>query len=302
MTATVSCQHLIYAMSPENPPVLRVSDGSRVRFETCDCFTDQIQSPQDTLQNLDWARINPATGPLYVEGAEPGDTLAVTIHAIELGKQAVLATLPGAGVAGARLEDSRVDIVAVAQDHVVLFDRVRLPLNPMIGVIGTAPAEAAVSCGIPDAHGGNMDCKIITAGTTLLLPVNVAGALLAMGDLHAAMGDGEVGISGLEIRGVVEVSVRVIKGRPYPLPFAITGEHVHTLASHADLDSAAEMATLMMSDFLVRHAALDANQAIALQSIAGDLQICQVVDPNKTCRFTLPRRVLAQLDMALPAM
>lgn len=100
MIPTIAADHIIYAMSPQNPPVLRVADGSRVRFETCDCFTDQIQQPGDTFEQLDWNRINPATGPLYIEGAEPGDTLRVHIHRIELDKRAVLATLPGAGVAG----------------------------------------------------------------------------------------------------------------------------------------------------------------------------------------------------------
>ena len=118
----------------------------------------------------------------------------------------MLATLPGAGVAGARLTAGRIDFVPVAEDHVVLFDTLRLPRNPMIGVIGTAPAGEAVSCGTPDTYGGYMDTKIISEGTTLLLPVNVAGALLAMGD-------GEVGVSGLEIKGVVEVEAHVIKGR-----------------------------------------------------------------------------------------
>lgn len=300
MTVTIASEHLIYAMSPDNAPVARVEDGSRIRFETCDCFTDQITHTNNTLDALDWARINPATGPVFIEGAKAGDTLAITIHAIEAAPEAVLATLPGAGVAGSRLAKSRVDIVAVENDHVVLFERVRLPLNPMIGVIGTAPEKDAISCGTPDAHGGNMDCKIIRAGTTLLLPVNVDGALLAMGDLHAAMGDGEVGVSGLEMRGVVDVEVRVIKGRPYPLPLAIDASHLHTIASHADLDQAADAATLMMSEFLERHGALDANQAIALQSIAGDLHICQVVDPQKTCRFSLPLAVLSQLGIAMP--
>ena len=90
---TIPASQTVFAMSPDNAPVLRAASGSRVRFETCDCFTDQIQTAADTFDNLDWNRINPATGPLFVEGAEPGDTLRVHIRRIELGKQAVLATL-----------------------------------------------------------------------------------------------------------------------------------------------------------------------------------------------------------------
>lgn len=299
MIATIPAEQHIYAMSKDNPPALHVADGSVVRFVTCDCFTDQIRTPEDSLQQLDWNRINPATGPLYIEGAEPGDTLAVHIRHIALDTQAVLATLPGAGVAGARLTHSRVDLVAIENDHLTLFERVRLPLNPMIGVIGTAPAGEAISCGTPDRHGGNMDSKIITTGTTLYLPVNVRGALLAMGDLHAAMGDGEVGVSGLEIRGSVDVDVRVIKGQPWPLPAALSADHLYTLASHADLNLAADHATLMMTDLLTRHSTLDDNQAIALQSIAGNVEISQIVDPQKTCRFALPRSVAEALGIVM---
>ncbi|MDO5638401.1 MAG: acetamidase/formamidase family protein [Neisseria sp.] len=299
MTATLRADQIIFAMSADNPPVLAVDSGAIVRFETCDCFANQITESGQIPDGIDWSRINPATGPVFVNGAEAGDTLAVHIRKIELAAQAVLATLPGLGVAGGRLQNGRIDIVPVQGNHAVLFDRVRVPLQPMIGVIGTAPAGEAVSCGIPDAHGGNMDSKIIAEHTTLYLPVNVAGALLALGDLHAAMGDGEVGVSGLEISGTVEVSVNVIKGRPYPLPLAQTPDMLYTLASHTDLNQAAEQATLMMHDYLLVHSTLDANQSIALQSIAGQLEICQVVDPQKTCRFGLPLDILRQLD-ALP--
>ncbi|MGR3807664.1 amidase [Pasteurella testudinis DSM 23072] len=299
MIATVNADQIIFAMSADNPPALTVEDGAVVRFETCDCFTNQITSSGQVPDGVDWNRINPATGPVFVRGAESGDTLAVYIRKIELARQAVLATLPGLGVAGARLQCGRVDIVPVYDNHALLFDHVRIPLNPMIGVIGTAPLGEAISCGIPDVHGGNMDSKIIAEKTCLYLPVNVPGALLALGDLHAAMGDGEVGVSGLEIRGTVEVRVRVIKGRPYPLPLVLTENMLYTLASHADLNLAAEQATLMMHDYLLAHSSLDANQAIALQSIAGQLEIGQVVDPNKTCRFGLPHDTLRQLN-AMP--
>lgn len=299
MIPTIPADRIIFAMDKAHPPVLRVKGGSRVRFLTCDCFSNQIQTAQDTFDYLDWNRINPATGPLFVEGAQPGDTLAVHIRAIRVDKQGVLATLPGAGVAGGRLKESRIDLVAVEDGHITLFDRVRLPLNVMIGVIGTAPAGGAVSCGTPDAHGGNMDSKVITAGTTLFLPVNAEGALLAMGDLHAAMGDGEVGVSGLEVAGEVEVEVRVIKGRPWPLPALLSDTHLYTLASHADLDEAAERATLMMTEILTSYGKLDTNQAIALQSLAGDVQVSQIVDPHKTCRYALPRGVLEQLGVEL---
>ncbi|WP_153705686.1 acetamidase/formamidase family protein [Eikenella exigua] len=141
-----------------------------------------------------------------------------------------------------------------------------------------------------------MGIETITKGTIFLLPINVPGALLAMGYLHAGMSGGEVGISGLEIKGVMEVEVSVIKSHLYPLPLAVH-RLLYTIASSPDLGQTTETATLMATGLLTAHGGLDTNQAIALQSIAGDLQICQVVDPNKTCCFAIPRTVTEQLRM-----
>ncbi|MDF0604342.1 acetamidase/formamidase family protein [Neisseriaceae bacterium TC5R-5] len=297
MQHKVSREHLVYAMSRDNPPALQVRPGSTVVFETCDCFEDQIRTADTPFAALDWSRINPATGPVFVEGAEPGDTLVVEIRDIRLAEQAVMMTAPNLGVIGKQLSHSEIEIVPIKNGKARLFDRVELPLNPMIGVIGTAPAGEPIACGVPDQHGGNMDCKIITVGTTLYLPVQVTGALLALGDLHAAMGDGEVSVCGLEIQGEVEVQLSLIKGQPWPLPLARTAAHLYTIASAVQLDDAADMAAANMVNLLVRHSDLSQAQAVSLLSVGGNLQICQVVDPQKTCRYELPLSVLAQLNI-----
>ncbi|MBL0389033.1 acetamidase/formamidase family protein [Tumebacillus sp. ITR2] len=291
----ISKDNMIYAMSKDHAPVLTVENGAHVTFETCDCFENQITAVDTPFAELDWNRINPATGPVFVEGAEPGDVLAVRIERIQLASRGVMVTGPGLGVIGDDLQENVIRLLPIENGEVVFSEKVRLPLNPMIGVIGTAPAGDAISCGTPDAHGGNMDCKIITEGTTLYLPVNVPGALFALGDLHAAMGDGEVAVCGVEIAGEVTVHLSVLKNKDWQLPMAETADAVYAIGSKPLLDDAATLATKNMVHYLETEHGLPKHEAIALLSLAGNLQICQVVDPLKTCRFELKKSVLKQL-------
>jgi amidase len=284
----ISKEHLIYAMSPENEPTLRVPAGSRVVFETCDCFEDQITSADMDFGELDWNRINPATGPVYVEGAEPGDILAVKIEKINIASQGVMVTGPNLGVMGFDFTQNTIRMVPVENGCAVLAENLKVPINPMIGVIGTAPAGGAIACGTPGDHGGNLDCKQNREGTTLFLPVNVPGALFALGDLHAAMGDGEVAVCGVEVAGEVTVTLEVIKGKKWPLPMAVNKDHLMTLASEKELDAAADRAVVNMVRFLHEELQMAKEQATFLLSAAGDLRVCQIVDPLKTARMELP--------------
>ena len=286
---------LIYSMSATHKPVLSVPSGSTLVFETCDCFEDQITSEQTPFQALDWARINPATGPVFIEGADPGDMLEVKIEKIEIRDHGVMVTGPDMGVLGDELTENSIRIIPIRQGKAFFTENVELPLNPMIGVIGTAPLSEDISCGTPGTHGGNMDCKVIGEGTILYLPVNVPGALLALGDLHAAMGDGEVSVCGVEVSGEVTLSVMVIKGKEWQLPFLKTSKAIYMIASEKSLDEATLRATKNMVHFLVNECALSNYDAITLLSIAGNLQICQIVDPLKTVRMELPLSVLEQL-------
>ena len=153
--------------------------------------------------------------------------------------------------------------------------------------------------GTPKDHGGNMDTKKIAAGSTVYLPVNVPGANLALGDVHAAMADGEVCVSGLEIAAVVTVRISVLKGVPYPLPFLLTADQAIAIASRPTLDEAAREATRMMQHYLAAATPLDATDATMLLSLVGDLKISQIVDPLVTARMELPRSVLDAYGVAL---
>lgn len=289
----------IYAFSPDNAPALTVPSGSVVAIDTCDCFADQLQTPADTLASLDWARINPATGPVFVEGAKPGGVLKVFIESIEVGKQGVMATGKDLGVLGDRFEGLTSRIVPFSDGKAVWDDKVSLPLDPMIGVIGVAPAEGSLNCGTPGPHGGNMDNRMIRAGATLYLPVFVEGGLFACGDLHAVMGDGEVCVSGVEVPGTVTVRLEALPALSLKNPVLENDEVFETIASAETLDDAVTAAVGDMADLLVARLPLSLEEVVMLMSATGNAQICQVVDPLKTARFLMPKWVLAAYGFAL---
>ena len=288
---TIHTDTKIHKMSRENAPVAHAQNGDTVRFETLDCFGCQIRHESERLGGLDWNCINPATGPLFIAGAEPGDVLKVEILDIELDDHGVMVDSPGEGVTGRAVTEETTRILPVSNVTVHFNDKLSFPINPMIGVIGTAPAGDAIDTGTPGAHGGNMDCTRIGIGATLYLPVNTEGALLAMGDLHAKMGDGEVEVCGVEIAGAVTVRVTVVKNCGLPTPFLVNSEIAAAIHSAETVDEACVGATMAMHSFLMQELGMNEHEAGMLLSVAGDLRICQIVDPEKTCRMEIPLSV-----------
>lgn len=293
MRYQLSCDHHIFSFDKGNKPVLQINAGDEVEIETMDCFANQIRTDADKLEALDWQRVNPATGPIYINGAEPGDVLKTTIKKIQIANQGVVATGKDLGVLGHHMADLYAKVVAIKDGQVVFDSKIAFPLNPMVGVIGVAPAGEGVNCGTPGPHGGNMDTKLIGEDAVLYLPVFVEGALFGLGDLHAAMGDGEIGVSGVEVAGKVLVKLEVIKGITLNNPVVQTPEVTATIASALTLDEAADIAVADMANLLQKHTPLSMAEIATLMSAAGDLQISQVVDPLKTVRFSMPNQILA---------
>ncbi len=290
---------IIFSMSPNNPKVLQVRSGDVVVFETLDCFSNSIKKENEYFSSVGWDQINPATGPLYIEEAEPGDVLKVEIIDISIEDHGVMTTAPNLGVLGNLIKEEKTKIIPISEGKVIFNEKLQMPINPMVGVIGTAPKEQEIPTGTPGRHGGNMDCKRIVKGSTLYLPVNVPGALLAIGDLHGLMGDGEIVVCGLEICGEVTVKVTVLKDWEIPLPMLSEGEEVMIIASAQTLDEAADEATIQAHSFLLNELKMDLHEAGMLLSLVGDLQICQVVDPLKTARMQIPRWVLDKYQYKL---
>ena len=283
---------VIYKFSPENKEVMKINSGEEIIIESYDCFKNKLKSPQDSLEEFNWDYVNPATGPVYINGASPGDVLKIKIEDIEIADQSVMVLAPEEGLMGDRLERFVTKIIKIEDDKAVFSDNVKVPIKPMIGVIGTAPEKGEIAAGIPGDHGGNMDCKKMRAGNTVYLPVNVEGGLLALGDLHSVMGDGEVAVSGAETEGKVKLKVDVIKNAKLPLPFLESDKKVITIASAKTLDQAVEDATNNMVDYLIENYDFDLEEASLLLSFIGDAKICQVVDPLKTARFELEKKYL----------
>ena len=289
----------LFSFDKDLEPVLKVPSGETVRIRTKDCFGNQLQGPGDQLSEIDWEAINPATGPIYVEGAVAGGTLKVHIVNIELDAQTSSCTGKDEGVCGDRFSDWATHFCKVEDGKVVWDERLSIPLAPMIGVIGVAPEGEPVNCGTPGKHGGNMDNTAIAAGATLYFPVAVDGALFGCGDMHAVMGDGEVSVSGAEVAGYATVTLTALPELSVPNPLIENETHFGIIVSAESLDKAAELAVQQMVDLLASRTNESEADLVMLLSLVADVRVRQMVDPEKTVRFMVPKYVLDAIGFLL---
>jgi acetamidase/formamidase len=291
-------------------PVLKIASGDTVRVETMVAgglerlklagvsdaeIPESLKQVENSVTDRG-AGAHPLTGPIYVEGAEPGDILEVHILGFEfLHPYGITGFRPGGGTLPdefpyARFKRIRIDPGA---GTVEFRPGIRLKIAPFWGSIGVAPPSVIhrLSSGPPGPHAGNIDNKELIAGSTLYLPVQVPGALLSMGDGHALQGDGEVTLMALEtsLRGTVQIFVR--KGKQIRWPRAETPTHFITMGLHPDLNEAARMATREMIDFLVSEKGLSRDEAYLLCSLAVDLHVTQLVDDTKGVHAMLPKSI-----------
>lgn len=289
----------LFSFDKDLEPVLKVPSGETVRIRTKDCFGNQLQGPEDQLSEIDWEAINPATGPIYVEGAVAGGALKVHIDNIEFDAQTSSCTGKDEGVCGDRFSDWATHFCKVEDGKVVWDERLSIPLAPMIGVIGVAPEGEPVNCGTPGKHGGNMDNTAIAAGATLYFPVAVDGALFGCGDMHAVMGDGEVSVSGAEVAGYATVTLTALPELSVPNPLIENETHFGIIVSAESLDKAAELAVQQMVDLLASRTNESEADLVMLLSLVADVRVCQMVDPEKTVRFMVPKYVLDAIGFSL---
>ncbi len=306
---TVHAQHCHFGWDRGLAPVVTVAPGSTVAFACQDAAGGQITAASGAadLAGLDFGRINPVTGPVHVDGAEPGDTLAVRVESFAPSGFGWTAILPGFGLLAADFPEPRL--------HLWSYDRGgsqpaawgrsgRIPIRPFAGTMGVAPAAPGLHSVVPPRRvGGNLDIRDLTAGSTLYLPVEVAGALFSVGDTHAAQGDGEVCGTAIESPMDVALYFDLIKGERLAFPrFTTPGSALTrgeskgwdaTTGIGPDLMQAARDAVRTMIDLLAARHALAAADAYMLCSVAGDLRISEIVDqPNWVVSFHLPRAVL----------
>lgn len=300
MAVELTRDKAFFGFSPETEPVARVKQGEVLHLTTHDCFSGQLKTTADTLETLDWSITNPATGPIYIEDAKPGDILRVDLLEVTAHGPSVMVAVPGVGALGHLITEEETVILEHRGDTVVYKDKVVVKQKPMLGVIGVAPAEGVVPNSTPGSHGGNMDCTLIGAGARLYLTVAVDGALFGCGDMHAVMGDGEVVVCGAETPGEVTLTTQVVPIPGLPTPFVENDDIVATIASAETSDEAYKLAIDQMHVFLTKVAGIDTNDAAMLMSLVGNLVFCQVVDPLITVRFEFPKSVLAEYGYTLP--
>ncbi len=289
------------------PPVARLHPGDVLETNTVDAFGNAIQKPGDTLALVKGD--NPLTGPFFIEGAEPGDTLAVKILDLQVdGNQGVGALAPGFGALNPTLYTPMINqplperIWFYPIDHATntatfhALDSnfsVKIPLHPFLGCIGVAPAAGeARSSIVPAEFGGNMDAPEVSVGNTLYLPVNVSGALLYMGDGHAAMGDGEVAGTAIEVPLRVRVQVDVLKGKKLNWPRFENGEEIMAVGIYRPVDDAlrisfSELVAWMHSDY-----GLSDLDAYELLSKVARIHLTEMVDPNYVVIASIQKKYL----------
>lgn len=294
MTYHLNDASCIFEFSRSHQPVMTVPSGATVRIRTVDCYNDTLRADNDPRGEAPVKSRrggNPATGPICIEGAEPGDTLRCDILSIECDPYATMRIRPNVGFMGDLVRETTVRAIPVNGSFASLAG-VTVPVEPMIGVIGVAPEGEPVGCETPGAHGGNMDTRHICADSTLYLPVHAEGALFAVGDVHAQMGDGEVCVCGMECAADVTVRLTVIKGRQEKWPVLKNQGCFYTIASAETLDEAGKLAANAMHAFLLPRAGVGNDELIMLESLICDLEVSQVVDPLLTARMKLRPNVL----------
>jgi amidase len=283
-----------------HPPALRINPGDTIVTRTRDASND-VYSVDDTtvFPKLDLSAVNPQTGPFYIEGAEPGDTLVVHINRIELDRDwGWGASIPYFGALAPEYKTMMLTEPAPDILHIWRFDRermvgtldmpnsrigqVEIPLRPFFGTIGVAPAgKECWSSLTPGPHGANMDFREVVAGVTMHFPVYEPGALLMFGDGHAAQGHGEVDGAAVETSfGPVELTVDLIKGRSINWPRLINDDYIMSIGSTRPLIDAVRLACVDLVNWLVDDYGYDKWEAKQLLGQAAVLMIANVVDPQ----------------------
>ena len=292
-----------HVLGPDAEPIASVRPGETVAIQTADCFggrlTREDQVPSEVLGD---APLNPLTGPIWIEGAEPGDTLVVRIDDIRpVGDRAVSCLLPYCG--GLTASHEAPTLAPQLPERVWVYertpsggfawrDRWEIPWTPFFGTIGTAPAQVTIASDTPGPHGGNIDVPEATIGTSLHLPVRVPGALFYVGDAHAAQGQGELAGPALEIAAVGTFRFELIKGQAIAWPRIASETAIMTVGSARPMEDAARIAYHELVGWLVADYGFERLDAYQLLTQVGGLSVAQMVNAAYTLVASCPKRYL----------
>ena len=295
-----------YVYGPYAEPILRVDPGAVVSAETHDAMEGQIKSESDSPSAiLNFPFLNPQNGPIFVNGAEKGDCLAVYIQKIvPRGPQPVGTTcimpefggLVGTGdtaLLNPPLPEIVKKLVVTPEQGVVWNDKITLPYEPFIGTIGTSPEIEAISSLVPDYYGGNMDLPDVAPGAVIYLPVHAAGALLYLGDCHATQGDGELCGFAIEHPTVTTIQIDLIKNWTFRWPRLETEKRIMTIGSGRPMEDAARIAYRELVRWMAADYGYDELEAYMLLTQAGKLRVGNMVDPKYTLGASISKSLLS---------
>lgn len=282
-------------------PAIRVPSGSVIEAFTHEATGGQFEprSTAEALHKVDMDRVHTLTGPVYVEGATPGDVLAVRLIELEPADWGWMALIPDFGFLAGEFDTTLLQTFKLDKEknEVEFAEGIRVPLKPFAGVMGVAPdTDEMLNTIPPRANGGNLDDPNLVAGTTVYFPVLVPGALFSIGDTHSVQGHGEVSGTAIESPMRIVYEISVIKGeRSIPEPQYETDAYYATTGFATTIDEAAKKATRYMIDYLVDTKGLSREQAYMLCSIAGDLKIAETVDvPHMLVTMHMPKSIFVE--------
>ncbi len=296
-----------YVIGPYSQPTANVKPGETFQVETLDAFEDKIDSPDvDLARVIQLPYVNPCTGPIYVEGAEKGDTLAVTIHEIEItrdyGVSCIIPEFGGlCGTVFTRVLNPplspRVLLHPITDAGIIHDERLAIPpipLEPFYGTMGTSPELEAISSLSPGFHGGNMDVADLCPGNVVYFPVQVPGALLHIGDGHGAQGDAEVCVVAVEVPTRGTLTVNLIKGQAISTPRVESSEYLMSIGSAKPMEDATRIAFYDLIIWLEEEYGLDRIAAYQLCSQVAKVRLANMVDVLYSVVAKYPKRYLPQ--------
>ena len=289
----VSRDEIVWAFGPDLDPVLEVEPGAVVRFETNDCFTGQITSEDDLVTEIDFDRVNSATGPVAVKGAEPGDSLVAEILDVRPVEVGFACLIPGFGQLTDQIEGPVTRLFRVEDGWIQMNEHVRFPARPMVGVVGVATDGETLGNGLAGRHGGNLDDHLHGKGARMYFPVGQPGGMFAVGDMHASMGDGEVCFTGVEIAGEVDIRFDLLKGKQGTWPVTELPDRWIPHATADDYDDALKLVSEEAARFLVDEWGFSIEDAFIFLSVACDAGVAQACKPapgfGTIARFAIPK-------------
>jgi len=271
---------VVFHCDADLAPRLQIEPGGEVVVATHDARSGKLRKPEDVIPSIPGLdesgspKSNPATGPIAVIGAKPGDSLCVSIESIDLDPVGFVIARPEWGVVKNSVSKQTAKMLPV-EDGYVIFNSLRIPTQPMVGVLGVAPVGKRISTLELGAHGGNMDCNAVSVGSKVHLPVNVDGGLLFVGDVHALMGDSEATGTGCEIGARVHIKVDLEPGGARQWPWIETDTHIIAYAAAPTVEKAAEIAMQELVDMVQHRHGLDYAEAFMLIGLVGHVRLNQ---------------------------